>query len=449
MARIPIGPGIDSIPTATIPTDPQAFVTWFTTIYLKRWAANADPRNGIPGNAVQITGTINTPVGIGIGPNSITSAELRKSAADSVIGNPTGVIANVQDIVATADGQFLQRAGGALVWGPVVPTITTADSITGLGSAASPLELVGDAAVPGNSLYYGTDISGNKGFHPFSGSSIVTLTSTGGATQVYNVPATATAVAVILHGGGGGGASGQHLGTSGNQLGGGAGGGGGISYALFRAADLGASVSVTFSNAATAGNGGAPVTATAQGTTGVAGSNVSFGGKLLASGGNPGLGGASTGVAGAGGSGNIATGTAGGGGTSGAAGINGTAQSTATLTGSCYGNTGGGGGGGNSGVATFVGGNGGNGTAFIALTGGLGGGGGGGGGASGAAGSGSSPASGGGGGGGTNTTANGGNGGGGGNYGAGGGGGGSAYTTATQSGGGGNGGPAACIIIAW
>lgn len=42
---------------------------------------------------------------------------------------------------------------------------TTADSIQGAGTPASPIELVGDAATPGNSKYYGTNGSGTRGWY--------------------------------------------------------------------------------------------------------------------------------------------------------------------------------------------------------------------------------------------------------------------------------------------
>lgn len=449
MTRIPIGPGIDSIPTATIPTDPQAFVTWFTTIYLKRWAANADPRNGIPGNAVQITGTINTPVGIGIGPNSITSAELRKSAADSVIGNPTGAIANVQDIVATADGQSLQRVGGVLVWAPAVPTIITADSVTGLGSAASPLELVGDAAVPGNSLYYGTDGAGIKGFHPLSGSVITRLTQAGGTAQSYAVPPGANAIEVFLTGGGGGGGGGTQVISGGNCSGGAGGGAGALSYGTFLAADLGSTVVVSFSSTS-GGGGGAPHSPGTIGTT------VQFGNYLQAVGGAGGAAGA-TNAAAAGGAGgqvcNLYAGSAGGNGNNGSAGNGGTAPATSLVLSAL----GGGGGGGNNGSGPSVVQNGGPGGASTFtgnkaynLAGGLAGT------TNGASGgNGLSPGSGwtggtGGGGGATGVgTTNGGNGGNGASPGGGGGGGGSSLTTSSSAGSGGSGDLARCTIVAY
>lgn len=156
MTQLPVKAGIDGLPTGSIPTDPADFVDWFKNSFIPRWAANADIRNAIPGTGVHIAGTSDTPGFVGFMPRTPLS----------VMGNPTGVSEDVEDIVSTADGQFLQRAAGQLIWGPVIPTITVADSISGLGTAGSPLELVNDSAAPGNSKYYGTDGSGTKGFFP-------------------------------------------------------------------------------------------------------------------------------------------------------------------------------------------------------------------------------------------------------------------------------------------
>lgn len=51
--------------------------------------------------------------------NAVTGAKLRESAALSVIGNPTASPADPQDIGASADGQYLRRAGGGLSFGTI------------------------------------------------------------------------------------------------------------------------------------------------------------------------------------------------------------------------------------------------------------------------------------------------------------------------------------------
>jgi hypothetical protein len=44
-------------------------------------------------------------------------------------------------------------------------SVTTADSVQGAGTAASPIELVGDSTAPGNAKYYGTNGSGTRGWY--------------------------------------------------------------------------------------------------------------------------------------------------------------------------------------------------------------------------------------------------------------------------------------------
>jgi hypothetical protein len=49
---------------------------------------------------------------------------------------------------------------------PGITSVETADSVVGDGSASNPVTLDGDAEIPGNDKYYGTDGTGTKGFHP-------------------------------------------------------------------------------------------------------------------------------------------------------------------------------------------------------------------------------------------------------------------------------------------
>lgn len=66
---------------------------------------------------------------------------------------------------------------------PSVIVVSSADSVTGAGTVAAPFELVGDSAAPGNTMCYGTNGSGTKGWYSCAaGSGTVTsiqLTSTG------------------------------------------------------------------------------------------------------------------------------------------------------------------------------------------------------------------------------------------------------------------------------
>lgn len=54
-------------------------------------------------------------------------------------------------------------------------TIVVQDSITGAGTAASPLQLSGDSAAPGNNMVYGTNASGVKGWYTGGGGGSTTL----------------------------------------------------------------------------------------------------------------------------------------------------------------------------------------------------------------------------------------------------------------------------------
>lgn len=56
-----VSPGIDGIPTTTIPDDPTQFVSWFKSVGVKRWLANGDTRNATAGPGVTIGGQISTP----------------------------------------------------------------------------------------------------------------------------------------------------------------------------------------------------------------------------------------------------------------------------------------------------------------------------------------------------------------------------------------------------
>lgn len=160
--RLPIPKGINAIPVQAIPDtwDKQ----WFST-FIRTWLANGDTRNAIAGSGILITGQSNVPatlsvtaelmelfeqeylvsaasplltnsrliVGqsgvlttsaapagdftIGIAANGVGADQLRKSAALSVMGNPTNASAEVADIVASADGQILQRTANTVNWG--------------------------------------------------------------------------------------------------------------------------------------------------------------------------------------------------------------------------------------------------------------------------------------------------------------------------------------------
>lgn len=75
-----------------------------------------------------------------------------------------GIIKLAQDLGGTAD---LPTVPGLATKASSSTTVTGANSVTGGGdlSANRTLSLVGDAAAPGNSMYYGTNGAGTKGFY--------------------------------------------------------------------------------------------------------------------------------------------------------------------------------------------------------------------------------------------------------------------------------------------
>jgi hypothetical protein len=190
-ARQPISPGIDGMPTATIPEDPDQFPIWFKTIFLRQWASKADVRNATAGPGISITGNSSTTatlaasddlqalfeqpyvfvggpaagapmtdyrslavqpsvltltdggatntVAVGVASNGIGNAQLRQAGANSVIGNAGGTTANVADITATIDGQVFSRVGGTIGFNNL---------------AANPTAQVGLSAVNGSATTY-------------------------------------------------------------------------------------------------------------------------------------------------------------------------------------------------------------------------------------------------------------------------------------------------------
>lgn len=184
-----ISKGIDGIPTETIPDDPAQFVNWFKSVGISRWLANADVRNAESGTGISITGNISSPakvsvstdlqslfaqpyvlagapvapaimtdyrsiavqsgvvsltdggalstIKIGIEANGIGNTQLRQGTAASIIGNETNAIANVADIAASADGQVLTRASGALAFALLGANPTGTIGLTAVNGTAT------------------------------------------------------------------------------------------------------------------------------------------------------------------------------------------------------------------------------------------------------------------------------------------------------------------------
>jgi hypothetical protein len=80
-------------------------------------------------------------------------------------GDPNDSFVRVGELI---QGGLWNIVNGVLVPGSVgsgSSSVITADSIQGTGSAGSPIELVGDAATPGNTMLYGTNGVGTKGWY--------------------------------------------------------------------------------------------------------------------------------------------------------------------------------------------------------------------------------------------------------------------------------------------
>lgn len=382
------------------------------------------------------------------------------SKATEVLLSAAGLMATFSDGTQSA---IIESASGNMYFGPAVAgvklnfqtgaggvvamTIGTDQGIT-VGSPTGGDQGAGTLNAAG--LYVNGVAVGS------GGSNVQVFTQAGGASQTYNVPASAKVVRVYCIGGGGGGGGGAKIASGTNSGGGAGGGGGGASWADFDATALGSSQTIVFSNASTGGNGAAATTVTGSGAAGTAGSNATFGSPalLIAFGGVNGGGGVSGGggVGGNGGLGIYQTGLAGGSGGTSSAGSVGQAWGTTTLSATGFSPGAGGGGGATSAAGAASAGATGSTTSvsnFSSITPGAAGTSGGGGGGNGPAHTGFAVAQSGGGGGGSGTGAtNGGKGGNGVSYGTGGGGGGAAQSTA-NGGAGGNGGPAAVICIAW
>lgn len=100
--------------------------------------------------------------------------------AQRLRGDPNDSFVRVSELT---QGGLFKLVNDALVPGTVSSgdsvSITVANSITGAGTSASPLQLQGDSASPGNSMLYGTNGSGVKGWYSQPSSSASPLTTKG------------------------------------------------------------------------------------------------------------------------------------------------------------------------------------------------------------------------------------------------------------------------------
>jgi hypothetical protein len=109
----------------------------------------------------------------------LTQLKETTETASRLRGNPNQSYVTLGELIDAGIVKFL---GGVVSPGPKIGSgggataVNVADSIQGDGSVGNPLELVGDAASPGNNKLYGTNGSGARGWYaqPAGGSISVT-----------------------------------------------------------------------------------------------------------------------------------------------------------------------------------------------------------------------------------------------------------------------------------
>lgn len=308
-----------------------------------------------------------------------------------------------------ADGaarQLLQTdaAGTGVEWTSNVDVPGTLD-VTGVATFDSDVTCAGTGAlaVPDGTTAQrpGAPLTGmlrfnttTGGFEGYGASAWTSLGSSGvpadlqefTSSGTYTKPSGTSFVLVEVWGAGGGGGSGRRGAASTHRSGGGGGGGGAYNYKVFKASEVGSTVTVTIG---AGGTGGAAVTTNdTDGNAGADGGNTTFGSLLTGYGGNGGNAGSSGTGLGGGGGGTISRGTTTSGGApalTGSSGVTGNAfgggsAATGSGVGGASGFGGGGGGGAPSNAVTinaggssaYGGGGGGNGGSIVSTNGGIG-----------------------------------------------------------------------------
>src|SRR3954470_23249017 len=103
--------------------------------------------------------------------NTVTVARQLKESVEvgqRLRGDPEDSFVRVSELT---QGGLWKLVNGVLVPGSIGSggsgsgTVTTTNSVQGDGSSGAPIKLVGDSASPGNSMLYGTNGSGTKGWY--------------------------------------------------------------------------------------------------------------------------------------------------------------------------------------------------------------------------------------------------------------------------------------------
>jgi hypothetical protein len=148
--------------------------------------------DGTGGSPIQLDGDVNAPGNLyyygtnGSGTKGFYTIPVQ-STTNSLTGDGTaGTPIKLVNDTASPGNNKVYRTDGSGVRGwadfpAASSTINTTESITGDGSGGTPAKLVGDAATPGNSKYYGTNSGGTKGFYDIVVTSGDSITGTGTA----------------------------------------------------------------------------------------------------------------------------------------------------------------------------------------------------------------------------------------------------------------------------
>lgn len=116
----------------------------------------------------------------------LTQLKETTETAQRLRGNPLQSYVTLGELISAGIIKFL---GGVVSPGDKIAkggsgTVHVLDSITGDGSTGTPLQLSGDSASPGNTMLYGTNGSGTKGWYAQPGGGGGSLTVTDGTNSV-------------------------------------------------------------------------------------------------------------------------------------------------------------------------------------------------------------------------------------------------------------------------
>jgi len=106
-----------------------------------------------------------------------------------------GIVKLAGDLAGTADTPTVPGLANKAA---LTTTVSGTNSVTGGGdlSANRSLSLVGDAAAPGNTMYYGTNGSGTKGYYAVPTSTVATTIATGTITLAGDLAGTGASPSV-------------------------------------------------------------------------------------------------------------------------------------------------------------------------------------------------------------------------------------------------------------